>query len=262
MLWRRSRSRVIRRRHRNHVCVVPTLLCRPPRRSSGRVSTWEGSTRFTGSGRSRRRSRPPLQPAKSSVRPRDHDDEAVARLLATVLQSRPSVGTHWTRRGRRHRDLEEHGAALSRLFGVQRTAPGPSSSRPTRCSSRRCATSSGSTSIRRITRSCCASMRKARFGRSSACNRFCRWGLATSMVPPPSRQPTSHSRSAAFFDVSATRPCFSPSNSCPSPSPLPARRVDAAGLQAMCDMGHRHDQDLAIEPNLAMSAATDATSST
>ena len=32
-------------------------------------------------------------------RPRDHDDEAVARLLATVLQSRPSVGTHWTLRG-------------------------------------------------------------------------------------------------------------------------------------------------------------------
>jgi ABC-type glycerol-3-phosphate transport system permease component len=33
-------------------------------------------------------------------------------------------------------------------------------------------------------------------------------------------------------------------------------------LQAMCDMRHRHDQDLAIEPNLAMRAATDATSST
>jgi hypothetical protein len=32
-------------------------------------------------------------------RPRDHDDAAVARLLATVLQTRPRVGTHWTVRG-------------------------------------------------------------------------------------------------------------------------------------------------------------------
>lgn len=31
--------------------------------------------------------------------------------------------------------------------------------------------------------------------------------------------------------------------------------------QAMCDMGHCHDQDLAIEPNLAMSAASEATRS-
>jgi transposase len=32
-------------------------------------------------------------------RPRSHDDEAVASLLATALQSRPGVGTHWTVRG-------------------------------------------------------------------------------------------------------------------------------------------------------------------
>jgi hypothetical protein len=46
-------------------------------------------------------------------RPRDHDDAAVARLLATVLQGRPTVGhaLDHPRRGRRH--LEEHGAALS-----------------------------------------------------------------------------------------------------------------------------------------------------
>jgi hypothetical protein len=37
----------------------------------------------------------------------------------------------------------------------------------------------------------------------------------------------------------------------------PYRRARQAGL-----MSHRHDQDLAIEPNLATSAATDATSST
>ena len=32
-------------------------------------------------------------------RPRGHDDEAVAALLTTVLQSRPASGTHWTVRG-------------------------------------------------------------------------------------------------------------------------------------------------------------------
>ena len=54
-------------------------------------------------------------------RPRDHDDEAVAHLLATVLQSRPSVGTHWTVRGA----ADVTGISKStvqrylRLFGVQ-----------------------------------------------------------------------------------------------------------------------------------------------
>jgi hypothetical protein len=48
---------------------------------------------------------------------------------------------------------------------------------------------------------------------------------------------------------------------------LPRRRCRRGArtqqaLQATCDMGHRHDQDLAIEPNLAMSAASEATSST
>ena len=53
-------------------------------------------------------------------RPRSHDDEAVASLLATVLQSRPSVGTHWTLRGA----AEATGISKStvqrylRLFGV------------------------------------------------------------------------------------------------------------------------------------------------
>ena len=54
-------------------------------------------------------------------RPRDHDDAAVARLLATVLQSRPTVGTHWTVRGA----AAATGISKStvqrylRLFGVQ-----------------------------------------------------------------------------------------------------------------------------------------------
>ena len=53
-------------------------------------------------------------------RPRSHDDEAVASLLATVLQSRPGVGTHWTVRGA----AEATGISKStvqrylRLFGV------------------------------------------------------------------------------------------------------------------------------------------------
>ena len=119
-------------------------------------------------------------------RPRDHDAEAVARLLATVLQSRPSVGTHWTLRGA----AEATGISKStvqrylRLFGSIRTAPRPSSSRPTRCSSRRSGTSWGFTSTRQIMRSSCASMRKARSRRSSAPNRFCRWGSATSTASP------------------------------------------------------------------------------
>jgi hypothetical protein len=38
--------------------------------------------------------------------------------------------------------------------------------------------------------------------------------------------------------------------------------ITSAPSTGGADMGHRHDQDLAIEPNLAMSAATEATSST
>ena len=54
-------------------------------------------------------------------RPRDHDDESVARLLTTVLQGRPRVGTHWTLRGA----ADATGISKStvqrylRLFGVQ-----------------------------------------------------------------------------------------------------------------------------------------------
>ena len=54
-------------------------------------------------------------------RPRDHDDEAVARLLTTVLQGRPRVGTHWTLRGA----ADATGISKStvqrylRLFGIQ-----------------------------------------------------------------------------------------------------------------------------------------------
>jgi putative transposase len=54
-------------------------------------------------------------------RPRSHDDEAVANLLATVLKSRPRVGTHWSVRSA----AAACGISKStvqryfRLFGVQ-----------------------------------------------------------------------------------------------------------------------------------------------
>jgi transposase len=54
-------------------------------------------------------------------RPRSHDDEAVAGLLATVLQSRPVVGTHWTVRGAAVASGISKSAVQRyfRLFGVQ-----------------------------------------------------------------------------------------------------------------------------------------------
>ena len=52
--------------------------------------------------------------------------------------------------------------------------PRPSSSRPTRCSSRRCATLSASTSTRPSMRWCCASTKRAKCRRSIARSRSCR----------------------------------------------------------------------------------------
>src|SRR3954452_4861615 len=91
-------------------------------------------------------------------RPRGHDDEAVAGLLTTVLQSRPASGTHWTGRGA----AAATGIAKSsvqryfRLFGVQPHRTRSSSFRRTRFLLRRSATSSGSTSIHPTTPWCSA----------------------------------------------------------------------------------------------------------
>jgi putative transposase len=54
-------------------------------------------------------------------RPRRHGDQAVAALLATVLQSRPAVGTHWTVRGAAQASGISKSAVQRyfRLFGVQ-----------------------------------------------------------------------------------------------------------------------------------------------
>ena len=61
--------------------------------------------------------------------------------------------------------------ASGRRSGCSRTGRRRSSSRPIRCSSRRCATSSGSISTRRNGRSCCASTRSPRSRRSTAMSR-------------------------------------------------------------------------------------------
>jgi putative transposase len=54
-------------------------------------------------------------------RPRSHDDEAVAGLLATVLHSRPSAGTHWTVRGAAAASAVPKSSVhrYFQLFGVQ-----------------------------------------------------------------------------------------------------------------------------------------------
>lgn len=39
------------------------------------------------------------------------------------------------------------------------------------------------------------------------------------------------------------------------------QHADTAGVKGRCDMSRHHDQDLATEPNLAMSTVRDATSS-
>jgi putative transposase len=54
-------------------------------------------------------------------RPRRHDDEAVANLLATVLKSRPRGGTHWTVRSAAEacRISKSTVQRYFRLFGIQ-----------------------------------------------------------------------------------------------------------------------------------------------
>ena len=113
-----------------------------------------------------------LYDAPRSGRPRTHDDDAVARLLRTVLppsRSTPRTGV----RGalpRKRASAKAPCSGTSRSLGCSPTAARASNSRPTRSSSRRSATSSASISIHPITRWCCPSMRRARFRRSSGRN--------------------------------------------------------------------------------------------
>jgi putative transposase len=110
-------------------------------------------------------------------RPRNHDDAAVAHLLTTVLQSPPALARTGpsAARPRPRGSRRARWSAIGDCSGSSRTAPGPSSSRPTRYSSRRFGTSSGSTLTRPITRWSCASTRRARFRHSSARSPSCRY---------------------------------------------------------------------------------------
>lgn len=78
------------------------------------------------------------------------------------------------RRGMRRRRSIASGAHS----GCNRNVRRHSSSCQTRCSSRRCGTSSASISRRRNARSCCASMRRAKYRRSIEPSLSCRCDLA------------------------------------------------------------------------------------
>ena len=114
-----------------------------------------------------------------------------------------TIGGRWRRACRSHA-LElaldgQGGRAMRRRpciasggrSACSRTAARPSSSRPIRCSSRRCATSSGSTLTPPERAWCCASTRRARSRRSTARSRCCRCGPAR-----PSGAPTTTSATA------------------------------------------------------------------
>src|SRR5216683_14111 len=75
--------------------------------------------------------------------PRQIGDAEIAETIRLTLETTPPDATHWSLRSMamRHRPS----IASGRLSACSRTAPRPSSSRPTRCLSRRCATSSAAT---------------------------------------------------------------------------------------------------------------------
>jgi transposase len=93
-----------------------------------------------------------LLDAPRSGAPRTIDDARVDAVIAKTLESVPEGATHWsTRTMAREAGLTQ--TAVSRASGApsacSRIARRPSSSPPTRCSSTRCATSSGCTWLRR-----------------------------------------------------------------------------------------------------------------
>ena len=88
-----------------------------------------------------------LGDAPRSGGPRSILDEHVAAVVTTTLESTPPNATHWSSRALAAR-LGMSQTAISRNGGpsvCSRTAPRASSSRATRTSSTRCATSSGCT---------------------------------------------------------------------------------------------------------------------
>jgi len=79
--------------------------------------------------------------------PRTIGDEAVERLIALTLEEAPRNATHWSTRSmaRRTGMSQTAVARIWRAFGLQPQRARPSSSRPIRPLSRRCATSSACT---------------------------------------------------------------------------------------------------------------------
>jgi transposase len=91
--------------------------------------------------------------------PRTITDEQIEAVIVRTLESTPKGATHWsTREMARATGLSA--MAISRIwraFGLQPHRSRPSSCRPIRCWSTRCATLSACTSIRRSTPLSCAS---------------------------------------------------------------------------------------------------------
>ena len=102
------------------------------------------------------------------------------------------------------------------------TASATSSSPTTPSSSRRCAISSASISTRPTTPSCCVSTRKPRSRRSTAPNRCCRWGWATSKGSP------------TITSVTAPPPLFA------------ALDIATGQVITQCKKRHRHQEFLAF----------------
>ena len=124
--------------------------------------------------------------------PRRVGDEDVERVLTQTLETMPRDATHWSTRAMAAKTRLESVHGQPHLAGLRpATAPGrdASSCRRTRCSSRRCAISWGSTSRRPTRRWCCAWTRRRRFRRSiasSPCSRCVpgRWSAAPRLPPP------------------------------------------------------------------------------
>ena len=113
--------------------------------------------------------------------PRTIQDTQVDAVIAKTLESVPDGATHWsTRTMAREAGLSQ--TAVSRIwraFGLQPQRRKPSSSPPSRSSSKRCATSSGCTWTRPLWRWCCARTRRARCKLSTARSRCFLWRRAS-----------------------------------------------------------------------------------
>ena len=103
--------------------------------------------------------------------------EVIDRVVALTATEPPHEATHWTAAAMAKAGGHQPLVGAAHLEGARPGAAphAPASSSPTTPSScRSCATSSGSTSIRRPMPSCCRSTRRARSRRSTAPSPACR----------------------------------------------------------------------------------------